>query len=79
MKRSIKEMVKDKRVNFTHYREGNLWYITECQFRFPVPLSDTGEASFLASDKAILFMRYIRKHLKVMEQETERFAEGVDR
>ena len=34
--------------------------------RIPVPLSDVGNATFLAEDKALLFMRYIRKHLAVL-------------
>lgn len=35
---------------------------------FPVPISDIGNATFLAFDKAILFMRYIRKHLAMLEE-----------
>jgi hypothetical protein len=63
--RNIKMMVKDKVVRFKFYREGELFYETECGFAFPVPLSDVGNATFLAEDKALLFMRYIRKHLAV--------------
>lgn len=65
---SIKDMVKDKRVNFIYYREGELWYITECGFEFPVPTWDTGTAFMKASDKAILFMRWIRKHIEYLEK-----------
>ncbi len=50
------------------YRDGNLWYETECGFRFPVPISDAGTATFAAEDRAILFMRYIRKHLATLEE-----------
>lgn len=64
---SIKEMVKDKKVNFLFYRTGELWYTTECGFEFPVPISDTGDGVFLSSDRAILFMRYIRKHIDYIE------------
>ena len=60
-------MVKNKKVNFVMYRKGDLWYTTECGFEFPVPVSDCGDASFLASDKATLFMRYIKAHLKSIE------------
>ncbi len=64
MTHDIKEMVKDgKSVHFTKYRQGNLYYRTESGFEFPVPLEDIGDATFLAEDKAILFMRYIRKAL----------------
>jgi len=66
---NIKDMVKDnKKVRFTFYREGYLYYKTECGFEFPVPISDTGEASFLAEDKAMLFMRYIRKHIEELKK-----------
>jgi hypothetical protein len=66
---SIKDMVANGRqVQFVRYKEGELWYVTECGFEFPVPVSDTGEATFLAQDKAMLFMRYIRKHLEMLEK-----------
>lgn len=60
---NIKDMVKDKKVTFVRYRRGELWYITECGFDFPVPITDTGDADFQAVEKAMLFMRYIRKHI----------------
>ena len=39
------------------------------KFLFPVPIDDTGDASFLAEDKGILFMRYIRKYLESLAEE----------
>jgi len=67
--RTVKEMiVNDQRVKFTFYRDGDLWYETECGFRFPVPIADAGTATFLAEDRAILFMRYIRKQVAVIEE-----------
>lgn len=66
---TIKEMVKDgKKVRFIHFKENALWYTTECGFEFPVPAGDTGTATFYAEDKAMLFMRYIRKHLAFLEK-----------
>lgn len=65
---SIKDMVKDKTVSFQFYRDQELWYQTECGFDFPVPISDIGNATFNATDKAMLFMRYIRKHLDFIEE-----------
>lgn len=64
----IKSMLKaedgaPRQVRFLRYRAGNLWYVTETGFEFPVPIADIGEATFLAEDKATLFVRYIRKHL----------------
>lgn len=65
---NIKEMVKDgKQVYFSFYRDRNLWYKTECGFEFPVPIEDIGNATFKAQDKAIFFMRYIRKHVKELD------------
>lgn len=66
---SIKDMVKDnKKVRFTFYRKGYLYYKTECGFEFPVPIEDTQDATFKAEDKAILFMRYIRKCINEIEE-----------
>ena len=66
---TLKEMVKDhKKVRFSFYREHELWYTTEDGFEFPVPLSEIGNSTFLAEDRAILFMRYIRKHMEMLEQ-----------
>jgi hypothetical protein len=66
---TVKEMViNNQKVRFAFYRDGNLWYDTECGFRFPVPLSEAGTATFLAEDRAMLFMRYIRKQLALVEE-----------
>ena len=63
-------MVRDgKKVTFIHYRQKELWYKTECDFEFPVPIEDCGDATFLPEDRAMLFMRYIRKHLALIEKE----------
>jgi hypothetical protein len=65
---TIREMVQDKKVRFQYYREGELWYATEDGFKFPVPTSDVGTAVFNAEEKAIMFMRWIRKHLEMVSQ-----------
>ncbi len=72
---TLKDLVKDKVVRFKYYRDGELWYETEDGFGFPVPISDTGTGVFQAEDKAILFMRWIRKYMAEMEGwEKERAA-----
>lgn len=77
--RTVKEMVKDnKRVKFIHYKQNELWYQTECGFDFPVPISDTGDGVFLADDKAMLFMRYIRKHLEMLVVEQAKHEANLD-
>lgn len=63
---NIKDLVKDKTVKFSYYRDGVLWYITEDGFLFPVQISDTGTGTFKSEDKAIFFMRWIRKQLEEM-------------
>ena len=69
---NLKEMVTSgKKVHFQFYRENELWYKTDSGFEFPVPTADAGTGVFLAEDKAILFMRYIRKHIEYLEQAKE--------
>jgi hypothetical protein len=66
MKYDLKEMVTGNKVaRFTHFRHNQLWYETENGFRFAVPIEDIGDATFVAEEKAILMMRYIRKQLEV--------------
>jgi hypothetical protein len=60
---NIKEMVKDKKVQFVRYQNNELWYKTECGFEFPIPQEDLNGATFVAEDKALLFMRWIKKHV----------------
>lgn len=69
---NIKDMVSNgKKVTFLRYQNSELWYVTEDGFEFPVPLEDTGNAAFNASDKALLFMRWIRKHLEAINKAKE--------
>ena len=61
---TLKELVANgKKVHFVLYRKGHLHYKTDDGFEFTVPIEDCGDGVFLAEDKAILFMRYIRKQL----------------
>ena len=46
------------------FRKGELHYKTDDGFSFVVPADDVGDGVFLASDRAMLFMRYIRKQLE---------------
>ena len=64
---SIKDMVKNKVVKFQYFRENELFYVTECGFLFPVPISDVGNATLKNEDNALYFMRYIRKQLALLE------------
>lgn len=83
-KYNIKELVKDNMVRFDYYKSGELWFeiikyvkdYTEdttwrkdVLFKFPVPIIDCENAKFLREDKAILYMRYIRKYISEIEKE----------
>jgi len=59
----IKEIVKDQNAHFVFYRDKSLFYETDNGFQFPVPIEDAGSATLNKEEKAILLMRYIRKHM----------------
>jgi hypothetical protein len=62
-------------VTFLYYRKGELWYESDSGLKFPVPISDTGDGQFNSSDRAMIFMRYIRKHLENLKNELESASE----
>lgn len=64
---NLKEHIKGT-ATFIRYSKGELWYKTEAGLEFAVPVSDTGDGSFMANDKAMLFMRWIRKQLELNAQ-----------
>lgn len=68
----FKQLLKNNIVTFSHYRKGYLYYIIDARnggsdgqqsnlYLFPVPIEDVGDATFNNTEKALLFMRYIRK------------------
>lgn len=61
---NIKDIVKDQKAHFVFYRDRSLFYETDSGFQFPVPIDDAGSATLNREEKAILLMRYIRKHLE---------------
>jgi len=53
----------------SRYRQGIAYYVVnvrneDTDYMFPVPLDDVGDATLEAEDKALIFMRYIRKALE---------------
>ena len=64
----LKDCIKGN-VTFIFYRAESLWYECENKFIFPVPVNDTGDATFLSTDRAMLFMRYIRKYIDLLKKE----------
>lgn len=67
----IKRAVTDeRRVFFRYYADGSLWYVTEFEELFSVPVSDLGTATLRLNEKALLLMRYMRKWNTSLEQDT---------
>ena len=50
----------------------NIMEFREVMFSFPVPIEDTGDGIFGRQDKAIIYMRYIRKHMAVIAEEKKK-------
>jgi hypothetical protein len=67
----LKSRVKGE-VTFQHYQDGSLIYRCDDDFQFPVPISDCGSARFPAKEKGMLFMRWIRKHMSIIEDKKKK-------
>jgi hypothetical protein len=63
----IKDCLKGN-VTFQYFRKNELFYKTENGFTFRVPAEDTGDGEFLATDRAMMFMRYIRKEIDAQKE-----------
>ncbi len=73
---TLKDLVHNNYVEFSHYRAGNLYYnayhffpleedrTMRQAYQFTVPIEDTGNGTFSNQDKAITYMRWIRKALE---------------
>lgn len=68
----LKTIVKDNFVRFLYFRENVFYYIADVYneegarydcYQFPVPLEDVTGVTLKNDDKAIFFMRWIRKAL----------------
>ena len=70
---NIKDLVKDnKKVKFLFYRDNTFYYEQEDGFVFPISLEEanSGRATFLAEDKAIYFMRWIKRYIEACKMNT---------
>ena len=68
------DLFKDgKKVHFSFYRDKEFWYEHEDGLVFSVPLSEVdnpaSRATLLAEDKAILFMRWIKRYIESARKE----------
>ena len=61
----IIDHVKDnQQIHFDFYRDGILYYKTDTGMIFEIPISDTKGGMFLRDDKALNYMRWIRKQME---------------
>lgn len=66
------DLVKDdKVVRFAYFRDNEFWYQHQDGLMFPVSIQEatTGRATFLAEDKAIYFMRWMKKYIEACKAE----------
>lgn len=65
MSHNLKDIVaKNNMARFSHYRDGNFFYVVEVggkRHSFPISLEEAKGATLLAEFKAITLMRWIRK------------------
>lgn len=54
---------------FLFCRDGNLYYETDSGFKFTVPINELGNGTALRTDKAIVFMKWIKPQFEVAEAE----------
>ena len=71
---NLTALVRDnKKVRFKYYRDKEFWYEHEDGMLFPVALSEVdnpaSRATLLAEDKAIYFMRWMKKYIATCKEE----------
>ena len=62
-----------QKVRFAYFRDDEFWYKTEKGLLFPISLKEAqaGRATFLAEDRALYFMRWIRKYTEKCKEEAK--------
>jgi hypothetical protein len=68
------DLVRDnKKVCFAYFRDGEFWYRHQNGLIFSIPLSEVNNpasrATLLAEDKAIYFMRWMKKYIEEAKKE----------
>ena len=64
--KSLKELLEGES-HFVEYTAGNLYYMTDGGFRFPVPEKDLDGANIKATEKSTTLMKWIRKAHKELK------------
>ena len=73
---NIKDCIRGE-AKFLFYRKNHLYYQCENGLVFPVPVSDTGDGEFKATEKGIMFMRWIRKYIDSLTEQERNFIEDA--
>jgi hypothetical protein len=66
LKQRVSGVVRFVRFTNTDSKQ-ELIYVCDDGFEFPIPMHDTAGAEFKAEDKGMFFMRWIRKHMSMLE------------
>ena len=61
----------NKVVRFSYFRDNEFWYQHEDGLLFPISYAEAtaGRATFLAEDKAIYYMRWIKKFIEASKSD----------
>ena len=72
---SLKELVgPGKLARFLHLRAGVMTYTLDDGFRFEVPVSELGDASVHAEERAMVLMKWIKRSLDKCQPDREVLA-----
>jgi hypothetical protein len=77
----LKQRVKGA-VTFVKLVNSEVWYVCNDGFEFAIPLEDTVGGEFTAKDDGTFFMRWISKHMKMLDaarQPTEADIEAASK
>ncbi len=65
----VTDLVKGNQANFVRYQSGSLIYSIDANgFEFSVPVDELGTAPVGASEKASVFLKWIKATLKAIEE-----------
>lgn len=57
----LTDLIKGRTAVFVEYHGGNLFYDIDGIFRFPVPVDELSGSSIKATEKASVFMKWIKR------------------
>lgn len=76
----LKTIVKDGNMaRFSHYRDGNFFYVVEVEgnkYSFPISVEEAKGGTLVAEFKAITLMRWIRKALEAKTFQLTKYSKA---